>query len=130
MNGSGTTCLPKVEVKVNNTKSVENACVDGVLCDGDDHCIRKPHICDGINHCIDGSDEHPDQCKSVQCSSNQFQCKDTRQCIPKTWVCDNHIDCPDQSDEMENCDECTEFSCRNKVCVFHSQLCDGQDNCG
>lgn len=89
-------------------------------------------ICDGIAHCIDATDEHTDQCKSVVCidSSNQFQCKETKQCIPKTWVCDHHLDCPDSSDEMENCDDCAEFSCSNKVCISFSQMCDGVDNCG
>lgn len=64
------------------------------------------------------------------CSSNQFQCKETKQCIPKTWVCDNHLDCPDKSDEMGDCGDCAEFLCDNKVCVQYSQLCDGVDNCG
>lgn len=80
-------------------KQSKTNCSDGFLCDGD-RCIDKLDICDGVAHCIDATDEHTDQCKSVVCESNQFQCKETKQCIPKTWVCDNHIDCPDKSDEM------------------------------
>lgn len=110
-------------------KFSETNCGDGFRCDGD-RCIDKLDLCDGIAHCIDASDEHTDQCKSVKCSSNNFQCKITKQCIPKTWVCDNHFDCTDKSDEMENCDECAEFLCNNKVCILQSQLCDGVDNCG
>lgn len=114
---------------LDSCKFNETNCGDGFRCDGD-RCIDKLDLCDGIAHCIDASDEHPDQCKSVVCSTNNFQCKITKQCIPKTWVCDNHFDCTDKSDEMENCDECAEFLCNNKVCILQSQLCDGVNNCG
>ncbi|KAJ6647666.1 Prolow-density lipoprotein receptor-related protein 1, partial [Pseudolycoriella hygida] len=110
--------------KVNQTN-----CGEGFRCDGD-RCIDRLHLCDGIVHCKDASDEHTDQCKTVVCAANQYQCKETKQCIPKTWVCDNHFDCPDKSDETENCDDCAEFLCNNKVCIPFSQLCDGQNNCG
>jgi len=43
-------------------------------------------------------------CLYAACSSDEFQCKNSRDCIPVTWVCDEENDCEDSSDE-QNCRE-------------------------
>ncbi|KAK4318958.1 hypothetical protein Pmani_010046 [Petrolisthes manimaculis] len=50
-------------------------------------------------------------------------------CIPKSWKCD----CEDESDEPESCGKVTclntHFQCNNTRCIFHSWLCDGEEDC-
>lgn len=100
-------------------------------CDGN-RCIHNSTVCDGIAHCIDASDEDTKLCPSVKCTDSQFQCKKSLRCIPNIWYCDQHADCGpgDTSDEPEDCAECVEYECDNKVCVSYEMICDGFDNCG
>lgn len=107
-----------------------NCRLDWFQCDSN-RCLRRNKVCDGTPNCLDKTDENTDNCKSVECLPNQFQCKSSRKCIPNTWVCDGHTDCLDNSDETgESCGECAEFLCNNKVCIPKEQVCNGINNCG
>ena len=62
-------------------------------------CGEVSWRCDGIKDCIDGSDE---QNCTLECNTNQFQCKTDESCLPLTKQCDGTADCSDGSDET-NC---------------------------
>ncbi|XP_055692338.1 low-density lipoprotein receptor-related protein 1 [Lutzomyia longipalpis] len=114
-----------------STKDHCNTTAGYFQCDGN-RCLHNSTLCDGVAHCIDEADEDPKICPNITCSESQFQCNGTKRCIPNIWYCDQHADCGpgDFSDEPEDCGECLEYECDNKVCVPYEQLCDGFDNCG
>lgn len=39
----------------------------------------------------------------LECTMDEFQCKDESKCIPQEWICDNINNCVDLSDETEKC---------------------------
>lgn len=115
-------------VASNNCEHISGGMANAIFrCDGS-RCLRRSVVCDGTPNCNDGSDE-AQNCTAIECESDQFQCVSTKQCIPKSWVCDHNHDCADLSDEL-NCDDCADFTCANKVCIPHEQMCNGEDNCG
>lgn len=108
-------------------------------------CINESHRCDGIFDCFDLIDElncnltKSDNEKSLptlECGSNELQCKNKAQCYPKSSRCDYKFDCLDESDE-KNCTRNLTAICEKpdrlcqatNICIRVDQLCDGLTDC-
>ena len=118
------------------------------------HCILDRKICDGVKDCPDGEDEEQMitsdgehiQCGAVGGDCRHFHglfpganytagafCKDGS-CLRRNLWCDGRCNCAECEDE-EECDDwiCTGryFKCRlSKICILHSGVCDGNNDCG
>nr|QBF03701.1 vitellogenin receptor [Laodelphax striatellus] len=112
-------------------------------CD-DGECILLEQHCDHTVDCSDRSDEK--NCELDFCvEPSFFKCSDGI-CIDGNMVCNNHRDCRDGSDEdlerchshlqlpdplhlMGECDNHTQFTCDDKMCIPLVWVCDGESNC-
>uniref|UniRef100_H2YAY8 EGF-like domain-containing protein n=1 Tax=Ciona savignyi TaxID=51511 RepID=H2YAY8_CIOSA len=118
----------------------ENDCPDvtcnpqySFACADKKQCVSKTYKCDGHPDCRDGSDEQASKPPGY-CESNEFQCQTSGMCIPSGWFCDARVDCDDGSDEPPTCPDTTcrsyQFKCKNRVCIYNSYVCNGDNDCG
>ncbi|XP_055630192.1 serine protease nudel isoform X2 [Toxorhynchites rutilus septentrionalis] len=93
-------------------------------------CVEKLHVCDGKQDCLDGADENPTMCATMNqnqtagfCLTEEFRCANGR-CMDKSKFCDGRNDCGDLSDEPNECSCYTYYKATNPT-----KICDGVRNC-
>ncbi|XP_037718730.1 very low-density lipoprotein receptor-like isoform X2 [Drosophila subpulchrella] len=99
-------------------------------------CLHSSWVCDGEKDCIGGEDESPENCPSISCRPDQFQCDD-RSCIAGLLTCNGDRDCLDGSDEKNchinrtprDCNSTSEFDCGGGQCIPLSKVCDRRKDC-
>ena len=110
---------------------LSDGCSDGQWqCqDNTQRCIDLRHVCDNIIHCQTGSDEDPSFCAQLNCTTDQWRCKNNK-CIDRYSVCTGYAQCQDGSDEDP--DMCADWSCQedqwkcqNNRCISLTNVCDG-----
>ncbi|KPU79994.1 uncharacterized protein Dana_GF18235, isoform B [Drosophila ananassae] len=99
-------------------------------------CLHRTWVCDGEKDCPDGEDESSENCPTVTCRPDQFQCRD-RSCIAGNLICNGQGDCADGTDEVncnitapiKPCNTTSEFDCGGGQCIPLAKVCDRRKDC-